>query len=91
LPQSSLSASGGKLAGYESVDDDEQYEPPNEIPHNDDVAIAGPEENEGLLSTSTYSASGRSFTSKSHSRSSAKDAWKSLKANLARSRGLFFP
>jgi battenin len=90
LPRSSLSASGGKLAGYESIDDDEQYDPPDEIPCDDDVAIAGPEENEGLLNTSTYSASGRSFTSMSHSRSSAKDAWKSLKANLAHSRGLFF-
>lgn len=91
LPRNPLSAFGGKLAGYESIDDDEQYESPDEIPHDDDVAIARPEKNEGLLSTSTYSASGRSFTSMSHSRSSAKDAWKSLKTNLARSRGLFFP
>ncbi|OCK80845.1 batten's disease protein Cln3 [Lepidopterella palustris CBS 459.81] len=90
LPRSALNRREGKLAEYESMEEDE----PSELSHestDEDGISAQHQESEGLLSTSMHSASGRSFTSINNNHSPKSGAWGSLKANLARSRGLFFP
>lgn len=81
LPLGPLKAGSKKSHEYESIDSDDQ-------PDNDDT-LERDREHEGLLSSSTHPASGRSF-------SAAKEdgltgALKSFTANLNRARGLFFP
>lgn len=71
--------------GYEAIEDDERQALEDESTETDDTQQG---EQEGLLS-SIHSASRRSFNSTSDSK--AELAWKSFKANLRRSRGLFFP
>lgn len=83
LPRGPLHASFGKHTEYEAIEDlDEQEEEGvNSIRRNN--------EQEGLLSSSIHSTSARSFASATSK--STGSPWKSFKANLRRSRGLFFP
>lgn len=78
LPRGPLHASA-KYAEYEAIDGAEQ-----EIGNDD-----GLEEHEGLLASSIHSSSGRSFSAASTSK--VERAWRSFRANLRRSQGLFFP
>ncbi|KAF2497845.1 batten's disease protein Cln3 [Lophium mytilinum] len=89
LPLGPLKA-GAKQAEYERLDQDQSPTISAEESDSDTSPNASPE-GEHLLSSSMHSASGRSFTSINQSRSRTRNAWNSLKANLARSRGLFFP
>ncbi|KAF2647830.1 batten's disease protein Cln3 [Lophiostoma macrostomum CBS 122681] len=80
LPQGPL-RSTAKLTEYEAVEEEETDEiESTEQAHG---------EQEGLLASSMRSSSARSFESVDAGR--ANRAWRSFKANLRRSRGLFFP
>ncbi|KAF2678657.1 batten's disease protein Cln3 [Lentithecium fluviatile CBS 122367] len=78
LPKGPLRASSSKYAEYEAIEGDES-----------DENIEPSAENEGLLSSSMHSVSGRSFTSVNSK--TVKSSFKGFKANLRRARGLFFP
>lgn len=72
-----LQAASAKYSEYEAIQDEDTEELVD--PHA---------ENEGLLSSSIHSASGRSYTSLNKSNVPALEGFK---ANLRRARGLFFP
>ncbi|KAF2116570.1 batten's disease protein Cln3 [Lophiotrema nucula] len=76
-----------KHSGYEAIEDQEES---LEISSPEDESPRDPRsEQEGLLASSLHSTSGRSFASTSSKH--VNDAWRSFKANLRRSRGLFLP
>jgi battenin len=80
LPLGPLRAGSQKLGDYEAIDGDEQEE---EIETHHD------RQQDGLLSSSVLSTSGRSISSAENK--GVKGALDSFKANLNRARGLFFP
>jgi battenin len=83
LPQGPLRGTAAKYTEYEALDAEETDEiESTEGLHQD-------EEQEGLLASSMHSSSARSFGSIKPGRASR--AWRSFKANLKRSQGLFFP
>jgi battenin len=89
LPLGHLKA-GSKHAEYERLEED--HSAVVSIEESDfDISPNASPEGERLLDASMHSASGRSFTSINQSNSRTRNAWNGLKANLARSRGLFFP
>jgi battenin len=79
LPQGPLHTSLAKLGDYEAIDDLDARE------QDDEPCPEG--EDDGLLSSSMQSS--RSFSAVSNKGKNS--AWTSFKANLRRSRGLFFP
>ncbi|KAF1997871.1 batten's disease protein Cln3 [Amniculicola lignicola CBS 123094] len=79
LPRGPLHAST-KRTEYDAIDSTE-----GEMDDED----GGQEEHEGLLAASTHSSSARSFNAASTRKIDR--AWRSFKANLKRSQGLFFP
>ncbi|KAI8934842.1 battenin CLN3 protein, variant 2 [Plenodomus lindquistii] len=83
LPLGPLRAGTAKNGGYEAIDDEVR----DEDEDNDDIANAEAEQ-DGLLSASCQSSSGRSFAATSKSSSGALG---SFRHNLHRARGLFFP
>lgn len=88
LPQGPLRNSLPKYAEYEAIEGNEQSNPAHEPADHSEESMPH-EEHEGLLATSGYSSSARSFNSASVG--SLDRTWRSFKANLRRSRGLFFP
>ncbi|KAF2190643.1 batten's disease protein Cln3 [Zopfia rhizophila CBS 207.26] len=88
LPRGPLNASSGKYLEYEAVEEEERQEFENEETESS-RSHDRHGENDGLLSSSMHPTSERSFNSVSSKR--VNQAWNSLKANLRRSRGLFFP
>ncbi|KAF2464962.1 protein btn1 [Lindgomyces ingoldianus] len=85
LPLGPLHTSSGKHTEYEAIENDDQELEDDPLETSEQLGQGG--EQQGLLSSSMHSASGRSFSSVSvHLR-----AWNSFKTNLRRSRGLFFP
>lgn len=87
LPRRPFKAIRGKQAGYEHVPSDDTHDQQGDELDEDsnEVHIV---EQEGLLSASMHSSSGRSFTSASVPKPGP---WQNFKRNLARSQGLFFP
>jgi len=81
LPLGPLKAGSNKSHEYEAIDSDDQQE-------EGEVAAHG-REDDGLLSSSNHSASGRSFVSAKEA--GVTGALHSFKTNLNRARGLFFP
>ncbi|KAF2741006.1 batten's disease protein Cln3 [Polyplosphaeria fusca] len=88
LPLGPLKNSSGKHNGYEAIQDQEQHDPEDRLLDRSDP-IESREELDGLLSSSMHSTSARSSNYSSSTPLAA--AWRSFKANLRRSRGLFFP
>ncbi|KAF2873090.1 batten's disease protein Cln3 [Massariosphaeria phaeospora] len=83
LPQGPLLASSGRHVGYEVLDEDEQQRLVEDSLEPDSTPQ---EDHGGLLSSSIHSASFKSVTS-----TKTAQARRNFKANLKRSRGLFFP
>lgn len=81
LPLGPLKAGPSRSHDYEAIDSNDQ--------DNEDRDLENDREHDGLLSSSTHSASGRSFSSAKED--SIVVALKSFKANLKRAQGLFFP
>lgn len=88
LPRGPLRNASVKSAEYEAIQEEDDRED-----MDDETLVNGgnqeQQEQEGLLSSSMHSQSGRSFDSV-HSSGIAR-AWASFEANLKRARGLFFP
>lgn len=81
LPLEPLKAGSNKSHEYEAIDSDD---------HQDtDESVEDRREHDGLLSSSTHSVSGRSFSPVKED--GITGALKGFKANLNRARGLFFP
>jgi battenin len=80
LPLGPLRAGSRKLGEYEAIDGDEQ---------DDEIDTQHDREQDGLLSSSVLSTSGRSISSAGNK--GVNGALDSFKANLNRARGLFFP
>ncbi|KAH7122309.1 batten's disease protein Cln3 [Dendryphion nanum] len=87
LPRAPLHNSG-KHIEYEAIRDNEFLEAETNL-GDDGEAQEEHEEHEGLLSSSMHSASGRN--SKVEPAKSLNQAWTNFKANLGRSKALFFP
>jgi battenin len=87
LPQGPLRNSSAKYSEYEAIED-EQAEFENE-PAEDNDSLQPLVDHDRLLSSSVHSSSMRSFSSVNSK--GVNRAWISFKANLKRSRGLFFP
>jgi battenin len=81
LPLGPLKAGSNPRHDYEAINGGDQQE--------DDEALGDDREQDGLLSSSVHSVSGRSFSSAN--RKGMSGAWGSFRANLNRARGLFFP
>ncbi|KAJ4318617.1 battenin CLN3 protein [Neodidymelliopsis sp. IMI 364377] len=81
LPLGPLKAGSSPRHDYEAINGGDQQE--------EDQALGHDREQDGLLSSSVHSASGRSFSSANPKGMSG--AWSSFRANLNRARGLFFP
>jgi battenin len=91
LPRGPLHAAPGKSIQYEAIREDELQDDEDELA-DDNEPIDRPGEHEGLLSTSAPSL--RAPSSRNLVPSSSKivtRGWVSFKANLNRSKGLFFP
>lgn len=88
LPREPLRNSSAKYMEYEAIEGEEEGELGDEATEDGEIS-AHPREHEGLLSSSMHSSSARSFNSGGGGWLDR--AWRSFKANLNRSRGLFFP
>jgi battenin len=86
LPRGPLHAATGKNSQYEAIREDELQDDDGELAE-DNEPLDGPGEHEGLLST--LSSSTRKVVPVSSN--TVVRAWASFKANLNRSKGLFFP
>ncbi|TKA49283.1 hypothetical protein B0A49_12835, partial [Cryomyces minteri] len=89
LPKAPLKASGPNRKDYETLPVDDNSASLSREDEEDVDGLAG--DDYGLLSASVRSSSTGTFTSSNHKTAGNAGAWCSLKANLARSRSLFFP
>ncbi|TKA62988.1 hypothetical protein B0A49_08783 [Cryomyces minteri] len=89
LPKAPLKASGPNRKDYETLPADDNSASLSREDEEDVDGLAG--DDYGLLSASMRSRSTGTFTSSNHKTAGNVGAWCGLKANLARSRSLFFP